>query len=214
MTRYNILENPTGVVDSYGNPAHSLSCVVEGGLDADVAQAIYANRGIGPYTNGSTTVTVTGKNGNVMPIRFSRPTYEPVFVSLSVHPLTNYTSDTTTAIENSLVSYLNSLQIGELVVLSELYGATLEVRPNPEVPMFSIKALTMGLTASPTGTADLAMLYTQVSSGHPRQCRSHTGLKNETQSGFQTGRTETMSGLSHRLRHGRVWRHSWRRAWS
>jgi uncharacterized phage protein gp47/JayE len=165
VTRYNVLENPTGSTDSYGNPAHSVSAVVEGGLDAAVAQAIYANRGIGPYTNGTTVVNVTGKNGNVMPIRFTRPTYEPVFVSLSVHPLTGYTSDTTAAIEAALVTYLNSLQIGELVVLSELYGATLTVRPNPDTPMFSIRALTLGLAATPTGTTDLAMLYYEVASG-------------------------------------------------
>jgi len=82
-----------------------------------------------------------------------------------VHPLAGYTSDTTAAIEKALVSYLNSLQIGELVVLSELYGATLEARPNADLPMFSVRALTLGLAASPTGTADLTMLYTEVPSG-------------------------------------------------
>jgi len=37
-----------GVADTYGNPAHSLACVVELGsaTAAQVAQAIYDNRGI------------------------------------------------------------------------------------------------------------------------------------------------------------------------
>ena len=63
------------------------------------------------------------------------------------------------------MSYLNSLQIGELVVLSELYGAALTARSNPDSPIFSIRALTLGTSASPTATADLAMNYNQVAQG-------------------------------------------------
>ena len=166
VTRYNILENPTGATDTYGNPPHSITCVVEGGSDAAVAQAIYNNRGIGCYTNGTTTVTVTDAfTGNTMPISFDRPAYVPVFVSLSVHALTGFTTATQTAIQAAVVNYLNSLQIGELVVLSELYGAALTVRPNPDQPMFSIRSLTLGTAASPTGTADLTLSFNQVAQG-------------------------------------------------
>ena len=100
-----------------------------------------------------------------MPISFDRPTYVPVYVSVSVHALTGFTSATETAIQTAIVNYLNSLQIGELVVLSELYGAALTVRPNPDQPMFSIRALTLGLTASPSLTADVSMNYFQVAQG-------------------------------------------------
>jgi uncharacterized phage protein gp47/JayE len=166
VTRYNILENPTGSTDSFGNPAHSITCVVEGGTNAAVAQAIYNNRGIGCLTNGTTAVTVTDAfTGTTMSISFDRPTYVPIYVSLSVHGLTGYTSATTTAIQTAIVNYLNSLQIGQSVVLSELYGAALSVRPNPDQPMFSIRALTLGTAASPTGTADLALTFGQVAQG-------------------------------------------------
>ena len=50
VTRYHVIENPTGAADSYGTPAHSITCVVEGGTDA---AAIYNNRGIGCYTNAA-----------------------------------------------------------------------------------------------------------------------------------------------------------------
>jgi uncharacterized phage protein gp47/JayE len=166
VTRYNVLENPTGSTDSYGNPAHSITAVVEGGADADVAQAIYNNRGIGCLTNGTTTITVTDAfSGSTMPISFDRPTNVPIYVSLNVHALTGFTSSTTAAIQTAIVNYLNSLQIGELVVLSELYGAALTVRPNPDLPMFSIRALTLGTTATPTGTSDLTLSFYQVAEG-------------------------------------------------
>ncbi len=148
-------------------PAHSVTAVVEGGDPLAVAQAIYSRRGIGCFTNGSTTEAVTDpKTGAQINIRFSTPTYVPVYAALSVHPLAGYTTATTATIQAAIATYLNSLQIGETVVLSELYGAALSVRSNPEQPMFSIRALTLGTSASPTGTSDLTIAYNQVAQGN------------------------------------------------
>jgi uncharacterized phage protein gp47/JayE len=147
-------------------PAHSITCVVEGGTDTNVAQAIYNNRGIGCDTNGASSVTITDPfTGSSMPIGFSRPSYVPIYVSLSVHPLTGYTSAVQPNIQAGIVNYLNTLQIGETVVLSELYGAALTARPNPAQPEFSIRALTLGTSASPTGTSDVAIQWNQVAQG-------------------------------------------------
>ena len=166
VTRYNVVENPTGSVDSFGNPAHSITAVVEGGSSSAIAQAIFAKRGIGCFTNGTTTVSVTDSfTGATMPISYSTPSYVPVYVSLSVHGLSGFTTATQSAIQSAIVAYLNSLQIGELVVLSELYGAALSVRPNPDLPMFSIRSLTLGTSASPTGTTDITMAFNQVAQG-------------------------------------------------
>lgn len=166
VTRYAIDENATSSTNANGTPPHSITCVVENGIATAVAQAIYNNRGIGCGTNGTTTINVTDAYTNaVLPISFDRPTYVPIYVAISVHALTGYTTATTAAISTALVAYLNSLQIGELVVLSELYGAVLTVRPNPDLPMFSIRALTLGTSASPTGTADVTMAFNQVAQG-------------------------------------------------
>jgi len=166
VTRYNVLENPTNAIDAYGNPPHSLTAVVEGGTNDDVAQTIYNNRGIGCYTNGTTQVIVTDPNtGYTMPINFDRPTYFPIYVSLSVQLLAGGTTATLDSIQAAIVNYLNSLQIGQSVIYSELYGAALEARPNPDMPLFSIKALTCGTTPAPTGTMDIPMLFYQVASG-------------------------------------------------
>jgi uncharacterized phage protein gp47/JayE len=166
VTRYTVLENSTGAVDSYGNPPHSLTAVVEGGSANAIAQAIYGNRGIGPYTNGTTLVNITDSfDQTVMPIRFSLPTYVPIYVSMSVHGLVGFTTATLLAIQTAIVTYLNSLQIGELIVQSELIGAALSCRPNPQNPMFAITSTTLGFTASPTGMANLVLVYSQVAQG-------------------------------------------------
>jgi hypothetical protein len=100
-----------------------------------------------------------------MSISFIRPTYYAAYVSISVHPLTGYTSATATAIQAAVAAYLNSLQIGQSIVVSELYGAALSVRPNPQIPLFSIRALTVGASPSPSGTTDITLAYTQVAQG-------------------------------------------------
>lgn len=175
VTRVSVLENPTSAIDAFGNPPHSITAVVEGGTDLAVATAIYNNRGIGCYTNGfvngsptgqTVTVVVTDPNtGYTMPINFLRPSYVPIYVSMSIHLLAGGTSATLAQIQADVVAYLNSLQIGETVVFSELYGAALNARSNPDAPIFSIRAVTSGVAPSPVGTADIALNFYQVSEG-------------------------------------------------
>jgi uncharacterized phage protein gp47/JayE len=166
VTRYTIDENPTGAVNANGNPAHSITAVVEGGADADVAQAIYSKRGIGCFTNGTTTVSVNDTvNGTTLPISFDRPTYIPIFVTMTVHGLNGFTSTTVTAIQTAIVAYLNSLQIGEEVTYSAMYGAALSVMSDLSLPQFSIKSVAIGEAASPTGTSDITLNFNQVAQG-------------------------------------------------
>jgi uncharacterized phage protein gp47/JayE len=159
------IENPSGSTDSWGNPAHSISMVVEGATNLEVATAIYINKTPGALTNGSTTVPVidpvTGISNN---ISFFRPTYVPIFVSLTIEPLAGYTSASTAAIQAALVAYLNELQIGENVTISALYAAAMATMPSIITPLFSITALTAGIAASPVVTVDIDIAYTSVAS--------------------------------------------------
>jgi uncharacterized phage protein gp47/JayE len=172
VTRVNVLENQTSVTDSFGNESHSLSCVVEGGTDLAVATAIYVNRGIGPNTQGMTATTETivpvtdPDTGNVTDIGFARPTYVPIYVSLSVHGLTSaFNTAVQAAIVTALTNYLNDLEIGEEVTQSALYGIALSVMPSLITPIFSIRALTLGTAPSPTGTVDIVLTFYEVAQG-------------------------------------------------
>lgn len=173
VTRTNILENQTSVTDAFGNESHSLTCVVEGGTDLAVATAIFDNRGIGPNTQGATATSMTivpvtdPNSGNVTDIGFIRPTYVPIYVILSIHGLTSeFTSATQTAIITAVAAYLNDLEIGEEVTQSALYGVALSVMPDLTRPYFSIRALTLGTSASPSGTSDITLEFFQVAQGN------------------------------------------------
>lgn len=127
-------------------PPHSITSVVEGGTDTDVAQAIYDNKNPGVLTNGTTTISVTDAlNGGIgLNISFYRLQPVSVFIAITVQRLAGYTSATSAAIQQHIVDYLNSLGIGQPVIQSEIYGAALLARPDPDNPLFSIISVQMG----------------------------------------------------------------------
>jgi uncharacterized phage protein gp47/JayE len=147
------IENPTNATDSWGNPPHSISMVVEGGTNAAVAQAIYGARSIGCLTHGTTSVVVTDPNtGYVMTISFYRPTYVSVYVYmvLSGYPGTP-TTTTIAAVKAAVVVYLNTLQIGETVSIAAVNYAIMAVNLNLGMPTFGVKALYISGSAFAAG---------------------------------------------------------------
>lgn len=165
-TRYNVLQNVTNAEDSNHLIGHSIWAVVEGGTDAQIAEAIFYNKGPGCGTNGTTTAAITDSLSNIIDnIKFSRPTLVPIYVSLTVQLLAGGTSATLVSIHDAVVAYLNSLQIGEMVTRSALFGAALSVMPNLSLPLFSVTIVTLALTATPTVTADLVLAFNEVAQG-------------------------------------------------
>ena len=172
VTRINVIENQTNVTDTFGNTGHSITCVVEGGSDLDVATSIYNNKGIGCNTDAATatamtTVNVTDPNsGNITPISFIRPSYVPIFISLSVHGLTSaFNSAMQDDIKSALVTYLNGLKIGEAVIFNALMAIAMSVNKSLLAPDYKVTVMTTGITASPTGTTDIVLNFWEVAQG-------------------------------------------------
>jgi hypothetical protein len=172
VTRYSVLENSTGATDGNGNPGHSITAVVEGGVNLDVASAIYANRGIGPLMNGNGAATVVTQlvtdpnSGVVTTVEFNRPTSVPIFVTVNVHLGPGGTSAVLTTIQAAIVAYLNTLQIGEVVT----YGALVQVamaavNVNPSAPIAWVRTLFFGTASSPTTITDVVLAFYQVAQG-------------------------------------------------
>jgi uncharacterized phage protein gp47/JayE len=166
VTRSTGYENPTNATDSNGNPAHSVTMVVEGGANLDIATAIFNNRGIGPLTNGTTSVNVTDpSSGIVTSISFSRPVYVPIYVTINLHALAGYTTATGTAVLAAVTAYLNSLAIGELVTYSALVAVATNVNPNLSNPLFAINTLFFGIAPSPSTITNVTIAFDHVAQG-------------------------------------------------
>ena len=166
VTRFVVYENDTNATNSDGVTAHAICAVVEGGTDAAVANAIYENKGVGGGTFGSTTVAVTDAYGGTSNIKLTRPTYKDIDVVVNVKGLTGYTTDITALIKSQLVSYLNSLKIGEDIRGSSLWGTALTAMPDLRSPMFSITGVTFCLHSGTPATTDVVIAYNEVSRGN------------------------------------------------
>ncbi len=167
VTRYVIYENPTSSSatdpNGLGLPPHSITAVVEGSTPSIIATTIWQTKTPGCYTNGSTTIDVTDQYGNVTPIAFYILAYTPIYVTLNVHKLTGYTTAITTAITTALVNYLNSLAIGETVLISALQAVTMSANPNIARPVFSLSNIYSGTSSSPGSSVDIPIAYNYAS---------------------------------------------------
>ncbi|WP_163855834.1 baseplate J/gp47 family protein [Paenibacillus elgii] len=163
VTRFAVYENdqPTRTVF----PPHSITAVVEGGSDTDIAKAIFNKKTPGCYTNGTTSVSITDQYGVPVTIRFFRPTYVDIDVVVNVKQLPGYTNQTTEDMKNSIVTYINSLTLGDSLTVSSLWGAALLANATPNKPSFSITSLTAAKHGQAQGTADISIIYKEVTRG-------------------------------------------------
>jgi len=177
VTRHMVYENDTSVFGFTGSPnfgrpipGHHICAVVEGGVESDIAKAIYDHKGPGCGTFGDVEVLVdtTAVVGlqNETPIRFFRPTYYDIITTVTVKQLPGYVSQITTNIINNVAAYLNSLAIGDSLTLSALWGASLSAMPDLTRPLFSIVSVVTGLDASSQDTVDIEIPFNGVTRGN------------------------------------------------
>ncbi|EMC8830213.1 baseplate J/gp47 family protein [Klebsiella pneumoniae] len=160
VTRHKLFENDTETTDANGLPEHSISAVVEGGDATEIANTIRSVKGQGVSTFGMTAVVVTDRYGNPYTIRFSRPVDVPVFVSITLRALTGYTSDVGDEMKAAVASYINSLAIGDSVLLSRVYSpANLGVVSGGSARYYDIMELLIGRSADSVAAANLTVLY-------------------------------------------------------
>jgi uncharacterized phage protein gp47/JayE len=176
VTRHMVYENDTNIfgypyAPNWGRPieGHTIAAVVEGGKDYDIAYAIYTHKGPGCGTQGTEeiVINITEIAGlpNETPIRFYRPTYYDITVTVTVKRLPGYVSQITENIKANVAAYLNSLSIGDNLTLSALWGAALTAMPDLTRPLFSITSVTAGMDSAAEDTVDIEVPFNCVTRG-------------------------------------------------
>ena len=89
VTDCEVYENDTDATDVYGIPEHCIWAIVDGGENADIADAIVRKRNAGCSMKGLVVVPVTLVNGTVKNIKFDRPIYSNLYIKLTVTSLDN-----------------------------------------------------------------------------------------------------------------------------
>jgi len=156
VTRSEVYENDTSVINANGLPPHSITAVIEGGLDYDIAQAIFLKKGPGCYTNGSVIVVITDFYEQQTNIRFYRPVYVDVDVTVDIKQLPGYNSQTTLDIQTAINDLLNSVGMGiKSIPISSFWGSVLSVMTNLAQPTFSVLSIVAARHGQSQSTQDI-----------------------------------------------------------
>ena len=116
-----VYENVGLVTDGRGLPPKSIECIVQGGTDGDVAEAIFESKAAGIDTYGNApddvTETVTDSMGIDHTINFTRPDEIEIFIraDVDVDPA-SYPADGDTQIRTALLALVNGLSLGDTLV--------------------------------------------------------------------------------------------------
>lgn len=158
-----VLENYTQVTDSNNTPSHGIQCVVLGGADSNVAQAIWNAKDAGISAYGTSSATALDSISGTRVVAFTRPTQLTAYVSVTATTGSAW-AGATANIANALTAYGATLGIGALgsvypgfVVFKDLY-----------VPVFGVggvKDASIGISftsLAATGTSNLAVGALQV----------------------------------------------------
>ncbi len=162
VTRSKIYENDTNEADSNGLPAHSITAVVEGGEDNDIATAIYFKKTPGCYTNGTTAVDLTTLSGNEATIRFYRPTNVAILVKIAIKQLPGYNPAYADEIKEAVYNYLSNLDIAETVYRSIIWSVAIQTMVSINSPAFSVLGVQLGRNPQSITDQDITMAFNEV----------------------------------------------------
>lgn len=132
VTAVRAWENDTDYVDGDGRPPHSVEILVEGGIDAEIAQMIYRKKTNGIYPFGKVRYPITDEEGNIHDIGFNRP--EKVYVWLRVSLTAMYgkklPANYAATVQELCVNQGRAFAIGEFITLQRLYSDIYEKVPD------------------------------------------------------------------------------------
>jgi uncharacterized phage protein gp47/JayE len=118
VTRLNVYENPTHLLDSQGRMPNSIECVIAGtASDEDIANCIYGVKAAGIESLGSDkTVTITDSNGDTHPIKWTVPEEALINVLVKVKKNSKWVDANETLIKTRTVQVIGGADtIGSVV---------------------------------------------------------------------------------------------------
>lgn len=134
-----VIDNPTDAIVDMGSTnypvaPHSIYVAAVGGIDADIAAAIWAKKDVGCDYNGNTTVVVTDPSGYSYPqpsytVKFERPAAQAIKFAVSIVNDPLLPSNIVALIKAAVVARFNGTdgtireRIGSDVFASRYYGA-------------------------------------------------------------------------------------------
>lgn len=143
-----------------GIPSHTISFVVEGGNDVDVATELYMKKTPGCGTFGTTTVKLQSVTGNILAVNFYRPQYTNVKVKITIKQLDGYTSDYVDKMQEAVSTYITEMSIAEALYNSVLISVALEAMNSKNYPAYTVTKVECSTADGSTwSTNDVNQVY-------------------------------------------------------
>ena len=114
-----LYENFTGEIDANGTPAHCMWLVVEGGSDADIADAIYRKKSYGCNMRGNITYTITTVSAQQFVAKWDEPIEQELYLKFDIIPTSSTVQFDLDAIKSYITSN-ESFRIGQGAETSSL----------------------------------------------------------------------------------------------
>lgn len=173
-----LVNNTTGVSGSiaFGRPPKSFEVVVNGGQDADVAQAIYSSSPAGIQSYGNDTVQIKDAFGNLINVSFSRPSAVPIYVTIAlttdyyntpgssgsgVNPNAKFNPQSVPTIQQDVIAIGNAFPIGGLIIG---FGTNGLIGAFNSVPGIVTYSMNFGTNPSPGTNTNVQMQSEQIAS--------------------------------------------------
>lgn len=152
-----IYENETDIdFSSPPVPAHSFYPIVLGGNSKAIAQAIWDNKPAGILSCGTVTNTIYDSQGVGHDVSFDRPEAVPIYITITIVKTDGWQDSNTENIRNDLITYFNTLKIGDDVIYSRLYT------PINGYSGYYVNSLYIDITASPASTSNITIPYNKL----------------------------------------------------
>lgn len=161
VSRYRGYENDTATTNADGITAHTIALVVEGGTTQAIAEAIAAKKTPGTKTQGTTSYTTYDQYGIANIINFYRPTVATIGIEVSLTALTGYLSTTGDLIKAALKAYIDTLEIGDDVLITKLYTPANLL--NADVTnTYNVTQIRIKKNAGSFGTSNLTLAFNEI----------------------------------------------------
>jgi len=155
-----VYENPTGSYNAKGDPPHSIHVIIDGGLAADIANAIWVKASMGCTKVGNVSDTVTDSQGNPQEMRWDVPVDLDVYITVALSRTPNPFEEA--SIKAALLAFGNETsRIGKDVPWGDLFSPVndLEITGGPGQP--SILSIKVGDAPGPTLQQDLSVEFNE-----------------------------------------------------
>lgn len=145
------IDNPTDAPVTIGAvtlAANSIYVAVEGGVDTDIAYAIWRKKSGGCSYNGNTSVVVYDTDGYQSPypqttVKFTRPTLVPIFFDIQLQASSRLPKNINTLIQDAIVGAFSGLDGGPSVAIGATMLASRYATPisatDPNVALLSVQ---------------------------------------------------------------------------